>query len=172
MKQILKAILIAILAALLIDAGIWIWKTATAEEANGQAWVLCSPDSFVTVRSGPGKNRRETGGLDCGAHLWTDSTERNGYLHIVDMNAEDPAGWISLKYVVFDQPVEVNRRMVVRAQGRVAIRKSVDGKVTGWLRSGDAVTVYWMSDSWAVTSRGYVMSRYLTEDDDGRRDLQ
>ena len=152
------------LIVLIVFCIIWFLRSVgIAEEANGQCWILCDPESYVTVRAGPGKNRMEIGGFDCGDHLWTDSTEKNGFIHVVDMNAEYEAGWISTRYIVFSEPHKVNAVMRVKSNARVAIRKWIGGKVTGWLKNGDTVKVLWMSDSWAVTTRGYVMSQYLKE---------
>lgn len=160
----LRPIVEIVLIVACVFAAIWfLHSVGIAEEANGQCWILCDPESYVTVRSGPGKNRMEIGGFDCGTHLWTDSTEKNGFIHVVDMNAEYETGWISTRYIVFGEPHEVNAVMWVKSNARVAIRKWIGGKVTGWLKNGDTVKVLWMSDSWAVTTRGYVMSQYLKE---------
>ena len=59
--------------------------------------------------------------------------------------------------------------MTVRSDGRVAVRKWVGGKVSGWLKDGETVFVRWMGGGWAVTARGYVMTDFLEDignDDD------
>ena len=162
----IKAILeIAIIAALVLIIAILIrdfsLADAFADEANGQAWVLCDPESHVCIRSAPRKSGIECGGALCGCHLMTDSTETNGFLHIVDVSAEESDAWISLRYITFSEPHEVNGTATVRSDGRVACRKWIAGKIVSWIHNGDQLTVYWMSDEWAVTSRGYVMSCYL-----------
>ena len=35
--------------------------------------------------------------------------------------------------------------------------------MTGWILPGETLTVWWMSDSWAVTSRGYIQSKFIGE---------
>ena len=159
--KVLKIFIISVLIAVLIDAGICLWKAAVAEEANGQAWVLCDPESYVNMRAKP--NGRTVGGLDCGDHMWTDSVERNGFLHVVELSAEDTTAWVSLRYVVFDEPREIMRDMKVTGNAKVACRKWVDGPRQSWIRPGNTVRVLWMSDSWAYTVRGYIRSEYLTE---------
>lgn len=160
----LRPIVEIVLIAACVFAAVWFLQDiGLAESPNGQMWILCDPESFVTARSGPGKNRMEIGGFDCGTHLWTDSTEKNGFIHVVGMNAEYESGWVSLRYVVFDEPREVNTTMRIRSNARVAARKWIGGKITRWLRNGDTVKVLWMSDSWAVTQKGYIMAEFLEE---------
>ena len=147
---------IALLAVLII-------RDAAAEPITEQVWVLCDPESYVTLRSGPGKSKEEFGGALCGAELWTDNKTQNGYLHVVDLPAEQSEGWIISRHIVYDRPIEVNAVMQISSDGRVACRKWVGGKVKDWVNNGDRLTVYWMSPTWAVTSRGYIKSEFLME---------
>lgn len=163
-KDLHKALLLAIAVLLIIIMCILILRdVGLAERIQEQVWVLCDPDSYVTLREGPGKKKPEFGGLLCGAEIWTDNVSRNGFLHVLELPAEETEGWISSRYIVYDRPVELNQRRVISADGRVACRKWVDGKITGWIHDGDQLTVWWMSDSWAVTSRGYIQTKYIGE---------
>ena len=126
-------------------------ETGMAETITEQVWVLCNPESYVTLRSGPGKSRASFGGAPC------------GYLHVMEIPAEETEGWIISRNIVYDRPHEVNGVMEIRAEGRVACRKWIEGKIIGWAHDGDQLTVYWMSASWAVTNRGYIRSEFLTE---------
>ena len=137
--------------------------TTAVAEANGQAWVICDPESYVNIRAGTGKKHVEIGGTTCGTRLMTDSIEKNGYLHVVDLNAEEEEGWINMRHIVFDEPHEVMKTCVIVSNARVACRKGVNGKITRWVKNGDNVFVYWMSASWAVTNRGYIQSRYIKQ---------
>jgi len=138
-------------------------EVAQAEEV----WVLCHPDSYVCLRENPRKTSEGFGGAPCGAEMETDGKTKNGFLYVYGLAAECDRGWISSKYVVYSEPKEINREMVIRADGRVAIRKCVNGKITGWLHDGDRVKVLWASDEWAITSRGYMMTEFLAEVPDG-----
>ena len=138
-------------------------ETGMAETITEQVWVLCEPESYVTLRSGPGKSRASFGGAPCGAEFWTDGKTKNGYLHVMEIPAEETEGWIISRNIVYDRPHEVNGVMEIRAEGRVACRKWIEGKIIGWAHDGDQLTVYWMSASWAVTNRGYIRSEFLTE---------
>ena len=126
-----------------------------------QAWALCNPDGIVNIRSKPKKTSREIAGVECGTHLKTDGTVKNGYLHVYGIAAEETEGWISTRYIVWYEPVLVDIDMYVVSDGRVACRKNIDGKIKSWLKNGDILHVYWYSAEWAVTDRGYVMSCYL-----------
>lgn len=152
-----------IVTALFVTVLVTMMDIGLAEPITEQVWVLCDPDSYVTLRSGPGKSKADFGGVQCGAELWTDGKTKNGYLHVMEIPAEESEGWIVCRNIVYDRPHEVNAEMEIEAEGRVACRKWIDGKVKGWAYSGDVVTVYWMSASWAVTNRGYIRSKFLSE---------
>ena len=136
---------------------------ASAERIQEEVWVLCMPDSDVNVRDKPKKTGQIFGGAMCGACMWTDNVKKNGYLHVLELASEEAEGWISARYIVYDEPVEVNAVMEIRSAGRVACRRWINGKINSWIMNGDRLTVYWMSPSWAVTSRGYIRSEFLTE---------
>jgi hypothetical protein len=148
---------------MLLMALILLCTVASAERIQEEVWVLCMPDSEVNVREKPKKTGQIFGGAMCGACMWTDNVKKNGYLHVLDLAAESDTGWISARYVVYDEPVEVNAVMEIRSDGRVACRRWINGKINSWIMNGDRLTVYWMSPSWAVTSRGYIRSEFLTE---------
>ena len=166
-KWIRTLIEVILIAAIFIGAFMFIQSNCRAERLQEEVWVLCNPESYVILRGGPGKRKGEIGGAVCGSVMWTDNVARNGFLHVTGLAAEEEDGWICARYIVYDEPAEVNREMVIRAQGRVACRKWVNGKIIRWLKTGDRVTVYWMSDSWAVTNRGYIRSEFLEEADGG-----
>lgn len=132
---------------------------AHADTITEEVWVLCEPKGTVNIRSSPGG--MVFGGTTCGAKMWTDNKQKAGFLHVLDLAAEQETGWISGRYIVYDEPHEVNAVMVIDSDGRVACRKWIGGKVKGWLYDGDPVTVYWMSNTWAVTDKGYIMSEFL-----------
>lgn len=124
-------------------------------------WVICQPGSEVLIREKPGKRAEVVGAAAGGSRMRTDWREKNGWLHLVDVNNETGEGWISERYIVFTEPEKVDGEMVITGKGRVACRKWIDGKRSGWIQPGQTVTVYWKSDEWAVTSRGFIKSEYL-----------
>lgn len=156
-------VLFVIVAALYIN--LYFMTDGFAEPLQEEVWVLCQPESCVNLRAKPQKGAEIFGGAMCGSSLWTDGKEKGSWLHVVDLPAEESQGWISSRYVVYDKPAEVNREMVVRAEGRVACRKWIGGDVSGWVYDGDRVTVYWKSADWAVTSRGYIRTQFINEEE-------
>ena len=175
-KRTAIIVIVALAAAVifLIMEGVWIGKLictfwndiilsdAEAEEMDGyECWVICQPEGLVNIRTKPKKSAQEIGWACCGTRLLTNGKIRNGYLFVYDLAAEVSTGWISVRYITEEQPKEIGERMVIRAEGRVACRKWMDGKIVKWYRDGDQVMVHWMADGWAVTDRGYIRYEYL-----------
>lgn len=156
-RDIIRLIILAALLAAIIIPTLSLFNYASAEEV----WILCHPDSFVCLRDEPRKTSCDFGGATCGTKMETDGKTKGGYMHVSGLAAEAESGWVSAKYVVHSEPHEVNKDMVVSADGRVAIRKCVGGKITGWLYDGDIIHVLWACDEWAITTRGYVMTNFL-----------
>ena len=85
-----------------------------------------------------------------------------GMLHAVDMSLEYTEGWVSLRYIVFDEPEwKAAEEKEICADGRVACRKWIDGDRIGWLKPGAKVQVFYESREWCYTNRGYVRTEYL-----------
>ena len=63
--------MIGFLALILVLVITFLQDIGLAEPITEQVWVLCDPDSYVTLRSGPGKSKPDFGGVLCGAELWT-----------------------------------------------------------------------------------------------------
>ena len=159
-KWILTILEIA-LFALVILLTVWGFRAvANADGITEEVWVLCEPTGTVNIRSKPGGPI--FGGTSCGAKLWTDNRQRNGFLHVLELNAEEETGWISARYIVYDEPHPVDAVMVITSRGRVAVRKWIGGKIIKWMHDGEPVKVYWMSNEWAVTEHGYIRSEFLT----------
>lgn len=165
---IIGAALICMLAEVFIyGCGAYLVGKALAD-GETDCWVLCRPQQdgrmadYINIRRGPGKQHEATGYAESGMRFSTDMEERNGYIHLVGVT-EYGDGWISSGYIVFEEPVKVNREMRIRSNGRVACRKTIDGKRRCWVKNGETVTVYAMTRSVAVTNKGFIESRYLEE---------
>ena len=157
------AVAFAVIAVVAFDA-VWTLLRMMASEAEAdtiteEVWVICKPEGTVNLRAAPGG--RVFGGYQSGAKMWTDNKSRIGFLHVLELAAEEDSGWISSRYMVFDEPREVMDAMVVCSQGHVACREWIGGKVVRWVQNGELVTVYWISDEWAVTEFGYIRSVFL-----------
>ena len=127
-------------------------------------FIICNPKSYVCVRNTPKKGGREAGRFDCGDYIITDGIERNGFLHILGGFEGD--SWIYKGNVVPDQPIIEQQQMRSNSNRNVICRRCVKGKKVGMLKTGDTVTVYAMSEEWAVTDKGYVMTKFLEVDNE------
>ena len=133
--------------------------TAVADEYR--VFILCNPKTPVIVRETPKKGSAETGRLDFGDSVMTDGKKKNGYLHVIGIT-EASNGWIFAGNTIQDQPEKVDgARANVAATGRVMTYRWVNGKRNRWIEVGTQVTVYAVSDEWAVTSKGYIRIKYL-----------
>lgn len=128
-------------------------------------WAMCQPDSYVNIRSKPNSRSRIEGYALCGYDLETDGKTKNGFLHVYT-TIEAGEGWIANGYVVWDEPKEMNKWHSIRSPYRVAIRRTIGGKVRTWGHDCDSVKVYWASNEWAVTNRGFVKTEFLEVDAD------
>ena len=135
---------------------------AYADGITYECWVMCQPGDYVNIRATASRHGEVTGWATSGMRFETDWEEKNGFLHLVGVT-EYGDGWISEGYVVFVEPREMDRQMRITGKGRVAARKTIDGDRRKWLQPGDTVTVYRISDEWAVTSAGFIRSEYLGE---------
>jgi len=129
-------------------------------------WVLCQPDSYVNIRArASGRSQREGYAL-CGDFFETDCKTKNGFLHIY-ASIEAGEGWISLGYIVWDEPQAVNAQYYICSPYRVAVRKTIGGERRKWAHALDEFQVYWMSNEWSVTNKGFIKTEYLEEDHGG-----
>lgn len=132
-------------------------ETGLAEDC----WVMCDPESYVCIREKPKKTSEGFGGSILGTKLETDGKEKNGYIHVINVPAEETEGWISAQHIVYDEPVQMNQKAIVVSNGRLAARKGIGGKVKTWLKPMTEVTITIYSSEWCLTNFGYVMTDYL-----------
>ena len=165
-RDVIKLLLAIIEIAAIFATTLWILGLfASLGMAEDGVWVLCQPGNGkpneVMIREKPGRKSAVVGAVSCGDYLATDGKTRGRWIHVIDLASETGEGWISAGYVVTDQPYHIDADGVIRCKGRVACRDSLDGKRIGWAQPGDMVTVYWISEDWAVTDRGYISTRYV-----------
>lgn len=162
--KLIRTFLQICLIVLLIFGIVRLWNalmaTASAEELT-TGYVICQPDDFVNIRSGPGRQSECIGMFGAGEEIYLDGKKKNGYLHIVNTRLESDDGWISKGHVVYDEPEYVNENATIVSKGRLAARKNVNGKRIRWLKPLATVKVYYWSDEWCVTNCGYLQSQYL-----------
>ena len=134
----------------------------TAKAEDFDCWILCQPDSFVYARTSPKKTSMELGRLECGDHVYTDGIIRHGFLHVYGLTFEMSEGWVHKGYVVYDEPYKpaVYETQIV-SNGRVNARRTINGKRRCWLKDGESIKVYMVSDEWATTNKGFVKTKYI-----------
>lgn len=156
-KTVELGICALLIALLLLEA-------VTAKADPEAYYVLCHPASELNVRLKPSVKGRKIGGYGAGDLVMVDKIRR-GWARDADANMRFDAwdGWMAAAYLV-DSPVDVYAEGIgatVTAKGRVKIRATPGGSRVGWLRDGDAVTVFAVSDVWTVTGKGYVKTDCL-----------
>lgn len=117
--------------------------------------------SELNVRAKPSLGSAIYGRLFTGDSVNVTRTYRD-WCYLEGIPSEEGHGWISSKYIIDDPVTQMCETLaVIQANGRVAIRDSVNGKRISWANPGDVVYVYGTSESWTVTDRGYIKTEYL-----------
>lgn len=164
-KTLLIADLILLVICIITVATSW------AEKTGIEAWVMCQPDSYVNVRKRPSSKSESIGRYETGDKVWLTGEMRDGYAYSNQLALEDNEGWISTGYLVYDEPEwKDGASYTVRSNGRVALRRSIEGSRTSWVKDGTKLKVYWYSEEWCCTSRGVIRTEYLVEE--GNKDGQ
>lgn len=134
--------------------------------AEDNVWALC--DSYVNIRAKPSKNGQIIGYLDCGEGLETDFVIKHGWLHVINLPCEMDEGWVKAEYMVNSKPEFVETDCIVVSNGRVALRKTVDGERKAWVKNDATLRVLWRSGEWSLTDRGYIKTGFLEAIEDGK----
>ena len=159
-RKILKTIVEIALIAFAILLISTILSSITFAEDLTEAWVICQPHDYINVRMKPKRQSMAVGYAEDGDSILTDGKRQNGFLRCYGIG-EDGIGWIHSGYVVYEEPTLINKLAYSISNARVACRKCIGGKVRKWLKNLDDVMVYWMTDTWCVTSEGFVKTEYL-----------
>ena len=145
---------------------------STAAEDAGEydgltpMWVMCK--SFVNVRFRARKRAAVLGRVESGEQVWTDGKRDGPYVHVVRLSMESEDGWIHGGYLVDEEPARMDgERYRVCSNGRVALRRTVDGPRRAWGKSGSTLKVYAMGGGWALTNRGYIRTEFIEPDPEG-----
>ena len=130
--------------------------------AEDNVWALCK--TYVNLRERPSSNGQIVGYLDSGDGAETDGVVKGGWVHIISPSIETGDAWVNASYIVYDKPEWVGERLKVVSDGRVALRKTINGKRRAWAHNGDVLHVLWVSSEWSLTNRGYIKTEYLEVD--------
>lgn len=145
--------IIAIIAAALLLCG-----SALADQ---RAWVLCMPGDYVNARAGASRKSLSVGRLEAGDEVIDTGESSRGFESCRGGSFELEEFWVYEGYIVRSQPAYVNATATVCGNSRVAARKYIDGPRRCWIYPGDRLLVYWRSEIWSITEKGFVQSRYL-----------
>ena len=156
-----KSTLLSITIVLIIIAIILILSLAIsfvkAEELT-EAWVICQ--DYVNVRVKPSRKSDSVGRLDAGDSVLVSDTKKHGFLKCYGIG-EYGEGWIHSGYIVYDKPEKVNCKAYSVSRGKLRARRYIGGKRLHWIKHMEEVRVYWISEDWCVTDKGFVESRFL-----------
>lgn len=117
--------------------------------------------SELNVRSRPSLGGEIHGRLFTGDCVEVEKTYHE-WSFLKNLPSEEACGWVSSNYLVNSPVTEMNCQAIVSANGRVALRKSVNGDRKSWANPGDILTVYGKSDVWSVTNKGYIKTEFLS----------
>ena len=135
--------------------------TQAAMAAEREGWILCQPDSYVNARWLPDKGSDIIGRLELGDRIVTDGERKGDYIHCVGLRFESNEGWIHRGYITWDEPRITEETWTVTAGGRTACRRYANGPRRCWAKRGSSVTVYAVSNEWALTDKGFVKTKYI-----------
>ena len=158
--------LIILVAVLVVVAFLTGMRSGQAADDEVTCWILCKYKSQVTIRAKPDTGSREYGWLEVGDSFRTDGKVKNGFVHALGVG-DNGEGWIFGGYVVYEEPQAVFENYVCVARKQVACRRWINGpqvEHSPWLRNGSSVSVFYIADGWAVTSRGYIQSEWIEPD--------
>lgn len=162
-----KRIALVFLAVVTACIGWWIGSNEcrAAEEKPLTCWAMCKPGSYVTIRRSPQKNAMQVGYLDPLDSFQTDGKTKNGYIHVIDVGNSE--GWVHAGYVVTEEPEAAFEQYYCSSLSRVACRRWISGPRVenyGWIVNGSTVQVFYRTEEWSCTSRGYIKSEFLERD--------
>lgn len=156
-KTLLEIVLIIAIAILIILATRSI--SFADDDGTFTAWVICQPGDWVNAREKPSRKSRECGFFEGGYPVETDGVIRNGFLRCYGFEVGE--AWVHTGYVVYDEPKRVEIPAYSIARGRLAARKYIGGKRRCWINENEDLVVYWISEEWCVTSKGFVRTEFL-----------
>lgn len=135
---------------------------AHAGKRATDAWVICKPGDYIIAREWPNRKGDGLGQLDTGYPLHLDGKTKNGFAHCIDTALEKNDCWVYSGYIVFSEPEWMNGEWyTIEAGGRVQARRYIDGPRLCWLKPGTELQVFWISEEWSVTTRGFIKTEFL-----------
>lgn len=126
------------------------------------AYVICSPESFVWMRTQPKFRAQEAGYLYAGDMVETDGRRSGNWVHVLCDTNESGDGWVYSGYLVGDKPEIYQSGMdATTTKGKVRVRQYAGGKITKTLKKGTKLTAYVVSSEWTLTDAGFIKTELL-----------
>ena len=161
-KDMIKLIILVILFSIIAISVVSTASFAFADE--DEYYIICKPSGEVNVREMPKRRSRIIACVFFGQKMKSDGKEENGFIHVIDLNAEVNEGWIYKGLLIKDQPIVDEGKAQIFKAKRVACRKyaDCDSEVKKWLFAGENVKILAISEEWCVTENGYIKTEFLT----------
>jgi len=162
MNNRIKSIVFVILCVVIFAV---VFNACTESYPNDEmvtVWVMCKPGDYINARRTPSTKAMEVGRLDPGDSFLTDGVSSNGFIRAYGIGEYGEA-WVYCGYVSIYEPKPVFETYACVAPTRVACRRWMNGPRTQnpWLMNNSLVQVFYMTEEWAVTSRGFIKSEWL-----------
>lgn len=160
MKKLIIALIEAIIIIAVVAGCVFGVQSIGFSEEMTEAWVVCQPNDYVNIRNAPSRKSESVGRLDGGDSITVYGKVKNGFIRCAGVFDSDEA-WVFAGYLVYEEPERMECRAYSTSRAKLASRKWIGGKVRKWLKNLDDVIVYWWTDDWCVTNKGFVQSKYL-----------
>ena len=86
---------------------------------------------------------------------------KNGFAQ-AEVLLEESEAWIYAGYISFEEPEwRGGESRIIQANGRVACRKYIDGPRRCWVTDGSWVRVWWQTEEWSVTDKGFIRTEFI-----------
>ena len=165
MRYFTKYLAIALILFLFVVGILIAARTANAEDELREMYVICQPDDFIYIRLHPSRKSEVAGYLMPGETVTISNKVKNGYAYCPNLSNEAGEGWVYTGYLTEDEPEHLDGEgYCIISKARVACRKCINGDRLKWLHNGDHLKVWYKTEEWSVTNRGFVMTKYLEED--------
>ena len=158
-NKIVKTVLFILILLVLAGCALLDLESAQSEEYTELLRVTAN---HLNGRSAPGKKNRIEAMFDEGDILEATGEWNKTHTWVEVKGGENGTVWCDARYVnALEQPITVK----YKGKGKVKIRKTpVNGKITGYLKSGKEIEITQVVLGWAKCSKGWIDLDYLTEE--------
>lgn len=132
---------------------------------SAPAYILCKIGDYATVRSEACFCGEEIGTLKTGDSIKVTGETENGFAKFIDPDFKSNECWVYVGYVSTSKPKWMNGQIATVKDSKCISSTVNMAKETGyWIEQGTKLQVFWYTDQWCVTNRGYVMTKHIEMD--------